>query len=482
MNSITDNRGDTSLPINERKVVNHKHKIIEIKEKGKLVVPIDFINKVRYLHKEVGPIEWSGRLVWKILKGNIDDPSSIEAEVVDMIPMDIGNATYTEFETGDEAIKYFQKYPKQLGKVKMGIIHTHHNMRAFFSGTDMGALEDCATTDSLLLSLIVNFDEKPVAKIAYMVPETTTEKVKYYPSKMFKKLENFFLKEQQIEVTKDVLVTLDLDVEWKGQSEVKDQYFLDTLAEIKKAKTVSNVKSYKPSYINGNHHQSLNPTIGNQRSKIGKQTSIPYKRVLPNSNFSLESKKENGVKKTKEGIENLNTQKSISFPKPIDNRFAKEEEIAMKKFIFMCIWNEEEIPKNSFLLKLLEKDSDVFIMNCCRTAENDYTGGQVEFTMKDAERIAEGSKALLQEYYEAAFYTLDIEYQSTTLQSAIYKKCARDIKLAPVSSFLGDAVADVLIEESETVLSTPIEEEESIEEKMYKEWGEQYYNYKDIIN
>lgn len=477
MNNVTDNRNDLFLPINERKITQHNHKIIELKEKGKLIVPKSFVDKVRYLHKEVGPIEWSGRLVWRIIKGNIEDTANLVAEAVDIIPMDIGNATYTEFETGDEAIKYFQKYPKLLRKVKMGIIHTHHTMRAFFSGTDTGALEDCATTDSLLLSLIVNFKEEPVAKIAYMVPETTVEKVKYTPSNMIKNLSSFFLKDKEVEVTKDVLVTVNLDIEWKGENKIKDEYFLETLAELKKAKTASAVKIYKPSSQNGSH---LKNTINkNQGSKIGKQAQIGFhQKTVQKNDFSLGNKGEE-KEKDKKGLEILDSKGVPIKSKAHNNRFADEEEVAMKLFIYMCSFNEEELDPESNLTNLLAEDIEVFIMSCIKEAEDNYTGGEVQFDMKDAQRIAEHSLDFLQTYYELAFHTLDIEYQDKTLQSAIYKSCAKSLKDAPISSFLADGIADVLIDASESILietnkTSSKVEEESIEEALHREWGEEF--------
>jgi len=53
------------------------------------------------------------------------------------------------------------------------LIHTHHNMETFFSGTDMGELHDSAPSYNYFLSLIVNYKNEYIAKIATVITETS---------------------------------------------------------------------------------------------------------------------------------------------------------------------------------------------------------------------------------------------------------------------------------------------------------------------
>jgi proteasome lid subunit RPN8/RPN11 len=427
-------------------------------KKGKLIIPRDFINKVRYLHKEVGPLEWSGRLIWKLKKGSIENPSSIEVEAVDIIPMDVGNSTYTEFETGDEAIKYFQKYPERRGKVKMGIIHTHHTMQAFFSGTDMGALEDCATADSLLLSLIVNFAEKPVAKIAYTVSETTTEKIKYSPvSKFFQNNDTFFLKNKEVEITKDVLITVDLDIEWKGEDVIKDDYFLDSLTEIQKANTVRKTKTYVPSSKFSQTKSLKVRNLHQATGTAGKQKSFK---------FPWEKKQEDHVSLANEKSKFLNDQKS---PEKIKSSFVTEEDTAIRMFTYMCIWGEDELDENSPFMPFMDANKELFITTCISMAEENYTGARYTFDQADAKEFAEELRNVIEIYYEYSFHHICDDYIDSTLQASIYRTVARTLTNAPVFSFLANEVASLLIELSKDILlreDSAIFDEKSIEEKI----------------
>ena len=110
-------------------------------------------------------VEWSGVLFYSV-KGNIKDWDNMEFIVEDILAMDKGTSTFTGYDMGDEIIEYKMNNPKSLSW-KMGMIHSHHNMKSYFSGTDMEELEDNTEFHNYYLSLIVNNKREMVAKVAF---------------------------------------------------------------------------------------------------------------------------------------------------------------------------------------------------------------------------------------------------------------------------------------------------------------------------
>lgn len=88
--------------------------------------------------------------------------------MVDFHPLDLGTSSSTEFEPKDLAkiLKTnFAENPK-LKKCTMGLIHSHHNMRAYFSSTDTETLHEHAPEKGFYCSLVVS---KAVPKKAFAI-------------------------------------------------------------------------------------------------------------------------------------------------------------------------------------------------------------------------------------------------------------------------------------------------------------------------
>lgn len=143
-----------------------------------IILSSALIEHVDYLHKAVGSTEWSGVLLWKIVEGDISDPDNLVIECVDLFLMDIGTSTYTEFESDAEnIIALANQFPEyEDGEIFTGLIHTHHNMTTTFSGTDDSELKDNTEAYAAYLSLIVNFDMKCSARLAFKVENTVQKK------------------------------------------------------------------------------------------------------------------------------------------------------------------------------------------------------------------------------------------------------------------------------------------------------------------
>ena len=100
--------------------------------------------------------EWSGPAWYKphYKKG---EKYPIGFSLVHFHPVDLGHGTATTIEAKDTAEilqKTWKKYP-ETEKCMMGIIHSHHTMGAFFSGTDVNCLQDNAPIENFYCSTVV---------------------------------------------------------------------------------------------------------------------------------------------------------------------------------------------------------------------------------------------------------------------------------------------------------------------------------------
>ena len=135
----------------------------------KIIIPAAVERQIRFLCERVWDTEWSGVLFYTP-SGDFSD-GSLEIHCVDIFPMDIGNATYTEFNMSPDVISYMAQKPELLD-CKMGLIHSHNNMSTFFSGTDTATLAEEGNERNHFVSLIVNNAGKYTAAI--------TRKIKYH--------------------------------------------------------------------------------------------------------------------------------------------------------------------------------------------------------------------------------------------------------------------------------------------------------------
>lgn len=205
-----------------------KYKEINLKAKSKLIISKEIQSQIMFLHNKVQDIEWSGILFHSVVSGNINDPENLVLKAEKIYLKDIGVSTYTEFETDEKIIDFYDSYPEAINW-KMSLIHTHHSMQAFFSGTDTQELHDNAGKYNYYLSLIVNHKSQFCAKIA-IAAKYNIEKANY----TFKGFEG----EETIESSgtqTDVLMLIDCDIEFEqSEFDVKQYEFIKTEKESKK--------------------------------------------------------------------------------------------------------------------------------------------------------------------------------------------------------------------------------------------------------
>ena len=124
---------------------------------------------MNYFLKKFPSTEWSGPAWYKpIVKKGEKYPEGFT--LIHFHPVDLGHGTATTIEAGDTAKileKTWKNYP-ETEKCMMGIIHSHHTMGAFFSGTDKTCLEDNAPQENFYCSTVVaSKKEKFAFAVAY---------------------------------------------------------------------------------------------------------------------------------------------------------------------------------------------------------------------------------------------------------------------------------------------------------------------------
>lgn len=131
-------------------------KLNKIKESAIKLEITDYLErKIKEIAKKYPSIEWSGVLFYRI---KTDGPFHNRVyEAIDALPMDFGNATYTNFCSDDERIPMFvvaNGYEED--GIYMGLIHSHNTMGSTASGTDENTIAKECNERNVFMSLIVN--------------------------------------------------------------------------------------------------------------------------------------------------------------------------------------------------------------------------------------------------------------------------------------------------------------------------------------
>jgi hypothetical protein len=267
-----------------------KSEKIDIPRVGKIVLSEKVKEYIDLLHKKVGAIEWSGMLFYKIVSGDIKQMKDMVFNADFIYPRDIGNHTYTETNADGDIAEAYDIFEDGI-EYSTGLIHTHHNMQTFFSGTDSSELENNAILYNYYISLIVNFDGKYCAKIAF------PGKQQKYSKTILKDSEGLPY-EVELSSENEVIFIGDLDVEYNKDEVIGDKWLLDKIAslqEAKKAKSVPILKSYPTSGYKpyDNYYERM---YGSQYEIFPESSSInklaEYKSTLSNPNPPKGSAKE----------------------------------------------------------------------------------------------------------------------------------------------------------------------------------------------
>lgn len=233
------------------------------------------------MHSKAGNTEWSGELITRE-EGTINDLDGWKIIGEEIFLVDIGAPGYTAYEVDKggfkaaDIVELYDAYPGLLdGTLKNHHIHTHHNMEAFFSGTDWQQLEDRGVISNYFLMLIVNFKKAYKAKVAFKAHMTGDVGRTIHFSNNADGYNSISLVDEK---EKDTLVVMDCKIIFPMQEEIIDEALAFRYAAVKKALAEEDAKT--PIYRSYNYGKY--PSINKEkREKFGKEWVNKNQGELP---------------------------------------------------------------------------------------------------------------------------------------------------------------------------------------------------------
>lgn len=235
-----------------------------------LHIPASVESKIRYLCSTFPNNEWSGVLFYSV-SGSFEN-GDLSLTCVDIYPMNIGSATFTEYSDSDTAdiASYIAQHEELMQPtVYEALVHSHDTMTAFFSGTDLNTLAREGEDRNHFLSLIVNNAGSYVAAITRLVSSSTdtTGTLSVTTSSQYKSWNNKVVTLQSAQKSKKTVNDHKEEkiIEYYPLTIVKDDAVsfseLDTrLSEIRTPKATAAVpQSQIPSV--GPHHPFFNESL-----------------------------------------------------------------------------------------------------------------------------------------------------------------------------------------------------------------------------
>lgn len=232
----------------------------------RLIITPELEEKIRFLCARFPNNEYSGVLFYDYT-GRFED-NSLVLTAKDFCLMDYGSATYTEFNKSAEICNYMIEH--DLLECQQGLMHSHDQMSTFFSGTDLGTLQEEGSDMNNFLSLIVNNAGQYTAAI--------TRKVKHIPH-VTEVLEYEFFGEETINIGNDEYDAIEsyeieyffLNIE-KPTVNIGYTDLFNRIEEISKDKTkITNIsREPRANFI-------VEPTL--KATPLYKETNIPFSKA-----------------------------------------------------------------------------------------------------------------------------------------------------------------------------------------------------------
>lgn len=217
----------------------------------KLFMPKKVEHKISQLCREIHNVEWSGILFYTP-EGTFED-NNIVIKCEDLFLMDIGSAATTEFEVTADVASYM--LDNDLLDCKQALIHSHNNMKAFFSGTDVNTLKVEGAETPYYVSLVVNNAGEYVAALTRrIIHKDTIKRVSSYTK----------FDGEDVVLKEDKLQDHNIDVEYY---DLKIEFEDNTINSIK-----SRIEELRYS------HRGLSDPIGFNKKPI--VNSNPYPKVF----------------------------------------------------------------------------------------------------------------------------------------------------------------------------------------------------------
>lgn len=208
----------------------------------KLTVSNLLEQKIRFMCSKSPDNEWSGVLFYTY-EGSPED-NSLVIVAKDFVLMGLGTSGYTEFFMSAEVVNYMAL--NDLLDCQIGLVHSHHTMAAFFSGTDINTLKKEGSDRNNFVSLIVNNAGNYKAAITFKAKSKVTEEYSIVS----------FDKECTHTDTKDINVILYnyLEISFEGSNNNQFKDLEDRFCELKE-EALNTPQKYIESTPSGNIKQ-----------------------------------------------------------------------------------------------------------------------------------------------------------------------------------------------------------------------------------
>jgi len=134
----------------------------------KLIITQQSQKHINYLLERYKSTEWSGPAFYSVKYNKDGFPE--EWTLKGFVTLDLGDTTSTEWD-GEDWVKISKEIYKahpEYQKCFMGLIHSHHNMGAYFSGTDKQQLEEAANKVGYPSLVVAHTKEKFAFGISYL--------------------------------------------------------------------------------------------------------------------------------------------------------------------------------------------------------------------------------------------------------------------------------------------------------------------------
>jgi proteasome lid subunit RPN8/RPN11 len=254
-----------------------RYREIQLKQKAKLVISQELSAQIMYNHMSNPRIEWSGFLFYTVESGSLQDLDNLKLRAERMYLQDVGSAAYTSFEMTSEKIVDMACSVPDYEESRIGIIHTHHTMGCFFSGTDKDELQENASAHIYYLSLIVNNTGPWCAKIA--VPairknNTTILRRDEETGEQREFSETGLTADSEAE---DVLYLIDCDIHYELET-----WYIENYNKIEEERTKYRTVGFQTGQ-NGNLNSSQNGNLNTGNGQTGSSIPFVYEEVNENS-------------------------------------------------------------------------------------------------------------------------------------------------------------------------------------------------------
>ena len=155
MNKYKDEDRDTPRP-----------RVYNLKKTVKVIVSDTVLDQIKYLCNKIHRVEWSG-VIFYDTEGDIHDIDNFIITLKYIYLMHKGSGGATDYMFSEELVGFRMDNAPEALKWKIGHIHSHHSMQAYFSGTDEDEMKLNSEFHNYYLSVIVNNRMEIVGRVGF---------------------------------------------------------------------------------------------------------------------------------------------------------------------------------------------------------------------------------------------------------------------------------------------------------------------------